>query len=69
MVDVRNPSSLHYGGWDPGRRSVIIIHGFNETESDTPTTFITKGAYCDTWRLRELSDAGCHDVHHKGCVL
>ncbi|XP_021915414.1 pancreatic triacylglycerol lipase-like isoform X3 [Zootermopsis nevadensis] len=43
MVDVRNPLSLHSGGWNPGRRSVIIIHGFNETESESPTTFITKG--------------------------
>ncbi|KDR21672.1 phospholipase A1-like isoform X1 [Zootermopsis nevadensis] len=46
MVDVRNPLSLHSGGWNPGRRSVIIIHGFNETESESPTTFITK-AYAD----------------------
>ncbi|XP_069687333.1 phospholipase A1-like [Periplaneta americana] len=42
QIDVRNPSSLRYGGWDPGKRNVIIIHGFNETESKTPTTFITK---------------------------
>lgn len=44
-IDVVNPRSLHYGGWDPGKRTVIIIHGFNETEGDTPTTFITQGAY------------------------
>lgn len=42
-IDVRNPFSLHYSGWDPERRNVIIIHGFNGTESKTPMTFIRDG--------------------------
>lgn len=42
-IDVRNPFSLHYGGWDPHARNVIIIHGFNGTEGKSPMTFIRDG--------------------------
>ncbi|XP_050441562.1 phospholipase A1-like [Adelges cooleyi] len=40
LIDVRNKNALRYSGWDPGKRNVIIIHGFNGTESKTPMTII-----------------------------
>ncbi|KAJ9597063.1 hypothetical protein L9F63_027045, partial [Diploptera punctata] len=42
QLDIRNPNALRYAGWDPGKRNVIIIHGFNETEHKTPMSFITR---------------------------
>ncbi|CAH0386747.1 unnamed protein product [Bemisia tabaci] len=39
-IDVNHPFSLHMNGWDPEKRNVIIIHGFNGTEGKTPMTFI-----------------------------
>ncbi|PSN33800.1 hypothetical protein C0J52_19495 [Blattella germanica] len=42
LIDIRNPNALRYAGWDPGKRNVIVIHGFNETERKTPISFISK---------------------------
>ncbi|KAK6636322.1 hypothetical protein RUM43_009981 [Polyplax serrata] len=39
-IDVRNPYSLRYNGWDPHKRNVIIVHGFNGTEGKSPLSFI-----------------------------
>ncbi|XP_063242760.1 pancreatic lipase-related protein 2-like [Bacillus rossius redtenbacheri] len=44
MVDVARPASLKYSSWDPDHKNVIIIHGFNGTESKVPMTFI-RNAY------------------------
>nr|CAD7266426.1 unnamed protein product [Timema shepardi] len=44
FIDVRSSNSLKYGGWDPDKRNVIIIHGFNGTEHKVPMTFI-RNAY------------------------
>ncbi|XP_025195372.1 lipase member H-like isoform X2 [Melanaphis sacchari] len=44
LIDVRNKNSLRYSGWDPSKKNVIIIHGFNGTESKTPMTII-RNAY------------------------
>ncbi|XP_077286092.1 phospholipase A1 1-like [Arctopsyche grandis] len=43
-VDVLRKGSLMDMGWDPARKNVIIIHGFNGTEGKTPMSFI-KDAY------------------------
>ncbi|XP_066146170.1 phospholipase A1 [Euwallacea fornicatus] len=43
-IDIRNPLSLKLSGFDPERRNVFIIHGFNGTESKTPMT-ILRDAY------------------------
>ncbi|XP_067009759.1 lipase member H-A-like [Anabrus simplex] len=43
QVDLRSHSSLRYAGWDPGKKNVIVIHGFNGTESKTPMSFIRQG--------------------------
>lgn len=42
-IDIRNPYSLKYSGFDPLKKNVIIIHGFNGTESKTPMTLIRNG--------------------------
>uniref|UniRef100_A0A2S2P627 Lipase member H-B n=1 Tax=Schizaphis graminum TaxID=13262 RepID=A0A2S2P627_SCHGA len=44
LIDVRNKNTLRYSGWDPSKKNVIIIHGFNGTESKTPMTII-RNAY------------------------
>lgn len=43
LIDVRNKNALRYSGWNPSKKNVIIIHGFNGTESKTPMTFIRNG--------------------------
>ncbi|XP_049823576.1 phospholipase A1 [Aethina tumida] len=43
-IDVRNPYALKYAGFDPEKKNVIIIHGFNGTESKSPMTII-RNAY------------------------
>ncbi|KAF7286365.1 hypothetical protein GWI33_005661 [Rhynchophorus ferrugineus] len=43
-IDIRNNLSLRLSGFDPERKNVIIIHGFNGTESKTPMT-ILRDAY------------------------
>ncbi|XP_074028519.1 phospholipase A1 [Leptinotarsa decemlineata] len=43
-IDIRNVHSLEYSGYNPKRKNVIIIHGFNGTESKSPITII-RGAY------------------------
>jgi len=45
LIDVRNKNALRYSGWDPSKKNVIIIHGFNGTESKTPMTIIRNGKY------------------------
>ncbi|KAJ8975387.1 hypothetical protein NQ317_008602 [Molorchus minor] len=37
-IDIRNKYSLMYSGFDPLKKNVIIIHGFNGTESKSPIT-------------------------------
>lgn len=43
-IDIRNNLALKYSGWEPDRKNVIIVHGFNGTESKTPMT-ILRNAY------------------------
>jgi pancreatic lipase-related protein 2 len=43
-IDIRNHVSLEYSGFDPVKKNVIIIHGFNGTEAKTPMT-ILRNAY------------------------
>ncbi|KAK9738376.1 Lipase [Popillia japonica] len=43
-IDVRNPLALKIAGFNPHRKSVLIIHGFNGTESKTPMTTL-RNAY------------------------
>ncbi|XP_063922794.1 lipase member H-A isoform X2 [Zophobas morio] len=43
-IDVRNHRSLEYSGYDPMKKNVLIIHGFNGTESKRPMT-ILRDAY------------------------
>lgn len=43
FIDVRSKNSLRYSGWDPSKKNVIIVHGFNGTESKTPMTIIRNG--------------------------
>ncbi|CAH0554669.1 unnamed protein product [Brassicogethes aeneus] len=43
-IDIRNHLSLKYAGFDPKKKNVIIIHGFNGTESKSPMTII-RNAY------------------------
>ncbi|XP_050520002.1 uncharacterized protein LOC126893645 [Daktulosphaira vitifoliae] len=40
LIDPRSKNSLRYSGWDPNKKNVLIIHGFNGTESKTPMTII-----------------------------
>lgn len=42
-IDLRNKYALKYSGFDPGKKNVIIIHGFNGTESKTPMTILRNG--------------------------
>lgn len=42
-IDIRNPLSLKLSGFDPERRNVFIVHGFNGTESKTPMTILRDG--------------------------
>nr|CAI5842140.1 unnamed protein product [Callosobruchus analis] len=39
-IDVRNHYALKYAGYEPEKKNVIIIHGFNGTESRTPITLL-----------------------------
>ncbi|XP_018575229.1 phospholipase A1, partial [Anoplophora glabripennis] len=43
-IDVRNKYSLKYAGFEPSKKNVIIIHGFNGTESKSPITTL-RNAY------------------------
>lgn len=43
-IDIRNKLSLKLSGFDPSKKNVIIIHGFNGTESKTPMT-VLRNAY------------------------
>ncbi|KAL0267131.1 UNVERIFIED_CONTAM: hypothetical protein PYX00_009485 [Menopon gallinae] len=66
-IDVRNPYSLTYSGWDPDRKNVIIIHGFNGTEGKTPMSFI-RDAYLKTGDYNVLTvDWG--SLTHFPCYL
>lgn len=42
-IDVRATAALRYGGWDPHKKNVIIVHGFNSTERKAPMTIIRDG--------------------------
>ncbi|CAG9838617.1 unnamed protein product [Diabrotica balteata] len=42
-IDIRNPHSLNYSGYDYNKNNVIIIHGFNGTESRSPITILRNG--------------------------
>ncbi|XP_073989322.1 lipase member H [Rhodnius prolixus] len=39
-IDIRSHVPLRYSGWDPDKKNVFIVHGFNGTESKSPMTFI-----------------------------
>ncbi|KAG7305941.1 hypothetical protein JYU34_008502 [Plutella xylostella] len=39
-IDVRKPNLLDVYGWDPNKKNVLIVHGFNGTYSKNPMTFI-----------------------------
>ncbi|CAB3223255.1 unnamed protein product [Arctia plantaginis] len=39
-IDPRYPKLLHYFGWHPSRKNVLIIHGFNGTNTKSPMTFL-----------------------------
>ncbi|XP_008488089.3 phospholipase A1-like [Diaphorina citri] len=39
-INILKSNSLKYAGWDPHKRNVIIIHGFNQSESQSPMTII-----------------------------
>ncbi|CAH1407847.1 unnamed protein product [Nezara viridula] len=39
-IDIRSNVPLRYSGWNPEKKNVIIIHGFNGTESKVPMTYI-----------------------------
>ncbi|XP_060527600.1 pancreatic lipase-related protein 2 [Cylas formicarius] len=43
-IDIRNHLSLPLSGFDPLRKNVILIHGFNGTESKSPMT-VLRDAY------------------------
>lgn len=45
FIDVRNKLALKYSGWEPHRKNVIIIHGFNGTEAKTPMTILRNGIF------------------------
>lgn len=53
IVDVIGKPSLTEIGWDSSKKNVIIIHGFNGTESKTPMSFIKDGELKNktNWRL------------------
>ncbi|XP_024081436.1 lipase member H-B isoform X2 [Cimex lectularius] len=40
LIDVRSNVPLKYSGWDPDKKNVFIIHGFNGTERKVPMTYI-----------------------------
>lgn len=49
-IDLRSTTALRYGGWDPHKKNVIIVHGFNSTERKAPMTiirdsFLSRGDY------------------------
>ncbi|CAH1104380.1 unnamed protein product [Psylliodes chrysocephalus] len=46
-IDIRNRYSLKYSNFNPEKKNVIIIHGFNGTESRSPIT-ILRNAYLST---------------------
>ncbi|XP_026477668.1 phospholipase A1-like [Ctenocephalides felis] len=39
-LDMRDHGSLHRAGFRRDRKNVIVVHGFNGTESKTPMTFL-----------------------------
>lgn len=42
-IDTRNHFALKYSAFDPKRKNVIIVHGFNGTEHKTPMTILRNG--------------------------
>lgn len=44
-IDVKNPYSLEYSGYNRSKKNVLIIHGFNGTESRSPITILRNGKY------------------------
>lgn len=44
-IDTRNHLALKYSAFDPDKKNVIIVHGFNGTEHKTPMTILRDGKY------------------------
>lgn len=44
-IDTRFQNSLLKYGWNPKNKNVIVIHGFNGTESKSPMTIIRDGKF------------------------
>lgn len=44
-IDTSFKHSLLKYGWNPKKKNVIVIHGFNGTESKSPMTIIRDGTY------------------------
>lgn len=42
-IDTKNNLALKYSAYNPQRKNVIIIHGFNGTASKTPMTILRNG--------------------------
>lgn len=42
-IDVRNKHALDYSGWNRKRNNVLIVHGYNGTESKSPMTILRDG--------------------------
>ncbi|KAE8745646.1 hypothetical protein FOCC_FOCC007647, partial [Frankliniella occidentalis] len=50
VLDPRRAGWLRWSGWDPGRRTVLLVHGFNGGVDKAPTTtlrdaFLEAGGY------------------------
>lgn len=42
-IDTKNNLALKYSAFEPAKKNVIIVHGFNGTESKTPMTILRNG--------------------------
>lgn len=42
-IDVRSKRSLYNSSWDPNKKNVIIIHGFNGAENNKVMVLLRNG--------------------------
>ncbi|CAA9998673.1 unnamed protein product [Nesidiocoris tenuis] len=66
-IDVRSRVPLRYAGWDPDLKNVIIIHGFNGTESKVPMTYL-RDAYMRRGDYNVFT-VDWEDIAHFPCYL
>ncbi|KAF6210819.1 hypothetical protein GE061_013930 [Apolygus lucorum] len=66
-VDIRSRVPLRYAGWDPELKNVIIIHGFNGTESKVPMTYL-RDAYLRRGDYNVFT-VDWEDIAHFPCYL